>query len=66
MNQLNDPGFYVVLLGGEARDLQKMLADAGKRTEEDLKAIYSMSTNAAANATTIANWALSQMEKNDV
>ena len=65
-DRLNDPAFYCVLLNGEARELQKMLAEAGKRTSEDLDIIYSLAQNAAANATIICNWVNGQREKNNV
>jgi hypothetical protein len=64
--RLNDPAFYCVLLNGEARELQKMLAEAGKRTSEDLDIIYSLAQNAATNATIICNWVNDQRRKNNV
>lgn len=64
--RLNDPAFYCVLLNGEARELQKMLAEAGRRTDKDLDIIYSLAQNAASNATIICNWVNDQREKQNV
>lgn len=66
MNQLNDPAFYLVLLAGEAAELQKMLAKAGQRTAEDLDKIHSLASNAAANATIICNWVNDQRRASNV
>jgi hypothetical protein len=65
-DRLNDPAFYCVLLNGEARELQRMLAEAGKRTDKDLDIIYSLAQNAASNATIICNWVNDQREKQNV
>jgi hypothetical protein len=63
-SRLNDPAFYCVLLNGEARELQKMLAEAGKRSERDLDLIYALAQNAASNATIISNWVNDQRREN--
>lgn len=63
-DQLNDPAFYCVLLCGEARELQKMLAETGKRTDRDLDLIYTLAQNAASNATIISNWVNDKRREN--